>query len=107
MMLVFVSVLTAKNPAAVATIVVDVAYIACGDISTGMHCAALEPSGSGHTVDNAPITVGIAPCRYMQFSISGVDGSQSSSAHFAAVMNPLRSTMRSAARLSSRSGSYA
>src|SRR3982751_4303199 len=89
----------------VAFIDTDVAYIACADILTGTHCAALVPSGSGQVVETSPISTGIAPSRYMQACVPGRAGRQSAEVKCAWLMLPVVPVISSAARFSSASGS--
>src|SRR3954454_9551603 len=101
---VLVSVLSVATPRIVAAIVIEVAYIDCAEIVTGMQLADDDPSAGGQLVDSWLICTGMPPWRYMRASFSGVDGSQSVS-NCALVMMPLWSVIFSAARLSSRSAS--
>src|SRR6185369_16856619 len=103
-MLVLVPMLTST----VACIATEVAYIACGDSTTGTQLAAVSPPGSLQSCATGSSSTGIAPDRYMHASFSGVAGTQSSASKLAPVtIVPSVPRMRSATRLSSRTGSLA
>src|SRR5690242_8428134 len=72
-----------------ASIVSEVASIACGPIVTGTHLSAVAPPGSGHVVVSSPMTDGIAPVMYMQASFSGVAGLQSGASNDALSTAPV------------------